>query len=130
MNRAYAAAACALVACGAPSPSSPDPSAAPGAAPTGSTATPAPPDDAGATAAPRTSPGPDAFGANVDPVNGGVVFRVWAPNATAASVTGDFPEGRIAMTPEPGGRFVIRAAGAHAGSTYRFALESPSGAIT
>jgi 1,4-alpha-glucan branching enzyme len=68
------------------------------------------------------------LGAGVTPA--GVVFRVWAPHATAAQVAGDFPEQTVAMTAEPGGLFAATVAGAHAGSTYRFLFDSPSGPIT
>ena len=61
------------------------------------------------------------FGANV--VSGGVVFRVWAPHATAAHVVGDFAEQTVAMAPEAGGVFSATIASAHAGTQYRFDVD-------
>jgi 1,4-alpha-glucan branching enzyme len=61
------------------------------------------------------------FGANVD--GGAVVFRVWAPHASAAKVVGDFPEQSVAMTPEPGGVFSATIASAHAGTHYHFDID-------
>lgn len=68
------------------------------------------------------------LGAGVTPA--GVVFRVWAPHATAAHVTGDFAEQSVAMSAQPGGIFAATVAGAHAGTTYRFVLDGPTGAVT
>ncbi len=68
------------------------------------------------------------LGANV--TSSGVVFRVWAPHATSASVQGDFSEQTVAMTSEGGGVFSATVADAHAGTTYRFTFDSPSGTIT
>jgi 1,4-alpha-glucan branching enzyme len=77
-------------------------------------------------AMPDAGAGP-ALGANVTAA--GVVFRVWAPHATAARVAGDFPEQSVAMSAEPAGVFAATVAGAHAGSTYRFVLDTPSGPL-
>jgi 1,4-alpha-glucan branching enzyme len=70
------------------------------------------------------------LGAEVDA--SGVTFRVWAPKATAAWVTGDFPEAKVAMTLESptAGIYWAQVATAHAGTTYRFVFDSPAGAIT
>jgi 1,4-alpha-glucan branching enzyme len=71
---------------------------------------------------------PPFLGGNVEP--GGVVFRVWAPHATSASVRGDFSTTDVAMTAIAGGVYEVHVAGAHAGSTYRFVLAAPSGTVT
>ena len=70
------------------------------------------------------------LGAEVDAT--GVTFRVWAPHATAAWVTGDFPEAKVSMTLEStsSGIFAAHVASAHAGTTYRFVFDSPLGSIT
>ncbi len=68
------------------------------------------------------------LGGNVEP--GGVVFRVWAPHATAASVGGDFAAADVPMIAVAGGVYEAHVAGAHAGSTYRFVLTGPGGAVT
>lgn len=70
---------------------------------------------------------PPYLGANVDP--SGVVFRVWAPNATSAKLIGDFAPMGVAMTPLPGGVFEAKVASAHAGQTYSFVLETPEGEL-
>jgi 1,4-alpha-glucan branching enzyme len=69
-----------------------------------------------------------ALGANLGPQ--GVVFRVWAPNATAAWVEGDFPAQKVAMNAEPAGLFSVVVEEAHEGTSYRFSFEAPSGRIT
>ena len=68
------------------------------------------------------------LGANVGP--GGVTFRVWAPHASAARVTGDFSSMPITMTAIAGGVFEATSAIAHASSTYVFSFDTPSGPIT
>ncbi len=82
--------------------------------------------DAPATPAPPL-PVPH-LGANVDAT--GVRFRVWAPHATAAWVTGDFPGGKAALAPVAGAIFEGHVDGAHAGNRYAFVFDSPSGSIT
>jgi 1,4-alpha-glucan branching enzyme len=72
-------------------------------------------------------PVPTAMGANV--YAGGVVFRTWAPHATAAWVDGDFGGAPVPMGQEPEGVFVAKVPSAHAGSAYRFAFDSPQGRI-
>src|SRR5262245_4404654 len=83
-----------------------------------------------ATSAPGT---PEAsgvrYGANVGR-HGGVRFRVWAPHATAAWVTGNFSATKVAMTRQPGGNYSVHVPAAHAGSTYAYVFQSPSGNIT
>ena len=82
------------------------------------------------TTAPRTGPTASPLrGPTITPA--GIQFRVWAPNATAAWVEGDFPEQKVAMTPGGGGdgTFAATVAGAHAGSLYWFDLDAPSGAL-
>jgi len=76
-------------------------------------------------AAPPPSP---PLGAAITPE--GVVFRVWAPHASAAQVIGDFPEQAAAMTLEDGGIFTATVAGAHAGTPYHYGFDTPSGSIT
>ncbi len=66
-------------------------------------------------------------GADVSP-SGGVEFRVWAPHATAARVTGDFPE--AAMQAGAGGVFTAHVPSAHAGQAYAFSLDTPQGTLT
>jgi 1,4-alpha-glucan branching enzyme len=93
------------------------------------------PATADATPAPEggSSPGVDASapanaqGATVTPA--GVQFRVWAPAATAARVTGDFTTTPIPMQPAPGGVFEVLAPSAHAGSTYQFSIDSSAGTV-
>lgn len=84
--------------------------------------------DAGAASDAGDASAPSALGATVTPA--GVEFRVWAPDATAAQVAGDFPEQSVTMTAEPGGTFAALVTGAHAGSTYTFVLAGPTGSIT
>jgi 1,4-alpha-glucan branching enzyme len=69
-----------------------------------------------------------SFGANV--TSSGVVFRVWAPHATAARTCGDFAEQKVAMSPEATGVFAVTIADAHAGNNYWFELDTPSGTLT
>ena len=101
----------ATAACGAPALDTPD-----AAAPSSSSS-------ARATSPQHVHPLPTTsrLGANV--VTGGVLFRVWAPHASAANVVGDFPEQTIAMTPEAGGVFSATIASAHASTHYRFDID-------
>ncbi len=82
------------------------------------------PDAPAAPKPPRPTAGP---GAHV--TDGGVVFRVWAPNATGASVVGDLPGGEVPMKAEGAGFFAVDAQGVRAGARYHFALESASGTL-
>lgn len=75
--------------------------------------------DAGAGDA-GLGPTPTALGATVTAT--GVVFRVWAPHASAAWVAGDFAPAPTPMSAEDGGTFVVDVAQARAGNTYRFEL--------
>lgn len=59
----------------------------------------------------------------------GVTFRVWAPHATGARVTGDFTEQSVDMTAEPEGIFSAVVASARAGTRYQFTFDTPAGAI-
>lgn len=68
---------------------------------------------------------PPRLGANV--TKDGVVFKVWAPNATKVSVSGDFGENELAR--ESGGVFGATVASARAGMKYRFVLETPNGKL-
>lgn len=58
----------------------------------------------------------------------GVRFRVWAPNATAASVSGDFAVTK--MSADADGVFDAFVADAHVGSRYQFTFETPAGTLT
>lgn len=93
--------------------------------------------DAGSGEAPLLpDAGPDAvgptlappyFGANVEA--GGVVFRVWAPHATAAKVRTPPVSPDVDMTEVAAGVFEAHVPGAHAGDAYAFVLETPSGEL-
>lgn len=89
-------------------------------------------DDAGAASssndAGAAKPDSPYFGANLEP--GGVVFRVWAPRASAARVTGDFAATPVAMTALAGGVFEAHAPGAHAGQAYAFSFDTSGGVVT
>lgn len=66
------------------------------------------------------------------PYEGGVEFRVWAPNARAVSVVGE-PAGaasdRRALAAESGtGMFAARVDGARAGQRYHYAITTQDGA--
>ncbi len=80
-----------------------------------------------ADAADETAALANGLGANVGA--SGVTFRVWAPHATAARVTGDFTTTPIAMTPIAGGVFETSSALAHAGSNYVFSLDTAAGTV-
>jgi 1,4-alpha-glucan branching enzyme len=84
--------------------------------------------DAGADAGADASDAAPGLGATVGP--NGVTFQVWAPNATSASVGGDFTTAPLAMTPGPGSVFEATSAAAHAGSKYVFTLDTPDGTLT
>ena len=61
------------------------------------------------------------------PYEGGVTFRVWAPNATAVSVTGTFDEWdptRHPLAPEEGGTWSADVPGAKDGDEYRFLVRN------
>ena len=67
------------------------------------------------------------LGANV--VEGGVRFRVWAPNAERVEVEIERPGGpeRHALTPEADGYHAGTLAGARTGDQYRYALDGGQG---
>ena len=75
------------------------------------------------------------MGAHVDTQNGeeGVYFAVWAPNAAAVSVVGDFNEWKAGEDPmEPvkeSGIFEAFIPGLKVGDLYKFAIETKSGDI-
>jgi 1,4-alpha-glucan branching enzyme len=58
-----------------------------------------------------------------------VTFRVWAPDAEAAAVTGDFGPQPIPLDAEDGGTFGATVAAARAGQAYRFILQSGGNAV-
>lgn len=105
---------------------------APGAVDPAARAQPTPPTagDAGRADAdagpkpPRPTEGP---GAHVTET--GVLFRVWAPNATGASVVGDVPSGEATMKAEGAGFFAADLPGVRAGARYHFALDTGSGKL-
>ncbi|MHB8417621.1 MAG: alpha-amylase family glycosyl hydrolase [Myxococcales bacterium] len=85
--------------------------------------------DAGTEAGPEGGTALDAgipLGATL--FDGGALFRVWAPNATAASVTGDF--GEAALSPLGDGTFAGAVPGASAGQSWQFTLQTPAGTLT
>ncbi len=67
------------------------------------------------------------LGANIE--SAGVVFRLWAPHASAASVIGDFATEKVAMTAVEG-IFEARVGEAKMGSQYHFEITTPSGNYT
>jgi len=71
---------------------------------------------------------PPAMGATVTAA--GVTFRLWAPHATAVQLEGDFSSTPVPMTAEGSGLFATSVASAHAGTVYRFLLDTPSGQYT
>lgn len=73
--------------------------------------------DASAPARPtRTPPSGRWMGANV--VDGGVLFRLWAPHAESVDLVGTF--GQVAMTSVMGGQFEALVPEAQIGNTYRY----------
>src|SRR4051794_12774413 len=61
------------------------------------------------------------------PYDGGVTFRVWAPNATAVAVTGTFDDWdatRHPLVAEEGGTWSVDVAGARDGDEYRFLVSN------
>jgi 1,4-alpha-glucan branching enzyme len=64
------------------------------------------------------------------PIDGGVAFRVWAPNAQSVAVVGSFngwDAGRAPMTAEANGSWYGEVAGAQVGDEYKFHLTTPDG---
>jgi 1,4-alpha-glucan branching enzyme len=84
--------------------------------------------DAGADAGSIAKLPVPRLGANVDST--GALFRVWAPSATAAWVTGDFPAAKVALAKVAGDIWEVHVDGAHAGTHYQLLFDSPSGSIT
>jgi len=82
---------------------------------------------------PETPPKPDPLPVppggkhmGATPVEGGVEFRVWAPNAKAVRVVGDITS---PLSAEEGGTFYARVAGAKAGQRYRYAITTADGTV-
>jgi 1,4-alpha-glucan branching enzyme len=97
----------------------------------GGASTSSPGSDSGATTDAGADAGPPSgmtMGATI--VDGGVAFRVWAPHATAAEVSGDLSAAPVPLAPEPGGFFAGKVDGAHAGQHYRFAFTTAGQRIT
>jgi 1,4-alpha-glucan branching enzyme len=64
------------------------------------------------------------------PYDGGVTFRVWAPNARAVRVAGEFTgwaAGAVALDDDGGGYWSTDVPGARIGQTYRFLLTGFAG---
>ncbi len=86
------------------------------------------PDAATEDAAPPTKVLPsDAPGAHL--TESGVLFRVWAPRATAAFVEGDVPGGKAALLSDGKGSFSAEVRGVRAGAVYRFLFDTPAGQV-
>lgn len=71
-----------------------------------------------------------AMGATL--LDNGVLFRVWAPHASAVSVVGDFNSWDATtdeMAPEGNGNWSAAVKGAKAGDEYKFALDTPAGTL-
>ncbi len=81
--------------------------------------------DSGADAGLLTPP---FLGGNVEP--GGVVFRVWAPDATSANVRVDSTPNDVPMNAIGGGVYEAHVPGAKAGSTYLYVFAGPGGTVT
>jgi 1,4-alpha-glucan branching enzyme len=65
--------------------------------------------------------------------DGGVAFRVWAPNASSVAVAGDFNEwsnDRHPLAQEQGGYWSADVEGAKAGDEYRFMIQGPAGELS
>jgi 1,4-alpha-glucan branching enzyme len=94
--------------------------------------TPAP-SDGGSSSDGSVSPGSvdlasaptTALGANVEA--GGVAFRLWAPHAIGARVSGSFAGSPVTMSAAAGGLFEAHVAGAKAGDHYAFSLDQADG---
>jgi 1,4-alpha-glucan branching enzyme len=74
-------------------------------------------------------------GMGATPYGGGTTFRVWAPNALGAAVTGDFTSWSAAGVPlasEPGGTGMWSAdlAAARPGQAYQILLTTSGGTVT
>ena len=119
----------AIAACGASaSPESKEPSVPEVSGPPGTVV--APP---GSTAPTPIALPPSGRHVGATPYEGGVEFRVWAPNAKAVAVVGDVAGdakgGRRELSAQAGtGMFAARIDGAKAGQHYRFAITSQNGA--
>jgi 1,4-alpha-glucan branching enzyme len=64
--------------------------------------------------------------------DGGVAFRVWAPNALSVAVAGDFngwSAERHPLMPEEGGIWSADVEGAGAGQGYKFVIDGPDGLL-
>jgi len=115
-----------LAACGASSaPESKEPAPPDAVGPPGATATPPGP----SAPAPLPTP-PSGKHTGATPYEGGVEFRVWAPNAKAVAVVGEAAGAAPrALTLEAGtGTFVARIDGARAGQRYHYAITTQDGA--
>ena len=124
----YLLLACGLVAaCGASSgPESKEPAPPDAVGPPGATAVPPAP----SAPAPLPTP-PSGKNIGATPYEGGVEFRVWAPNAKAVALVGEAAgaAARRDLPLEAGtGMFAARVDGAHAGQRYHYAITTQEGA--
>lgn len=80
---------------------------------------------------PRIAPAHPGMGAIPHP--GGTAFRVWAPNARAVHVMGDWDDWSEPGTPmarEDAGHWYADLPQARPGHAYRFRIETPEGALS
>jgi len=116
-----------VAACGASSgPESKEPAPPDAVGPPGATAVPPAP----SAPAPLPTP-PSGKNLGATPYEGGVEFRVWAPNAKAVALVGEAAgaAARRDLALEAGtGMFAARVDGAHAGQRYHYAITTQDGA--
>jgi 1,4-alpha-glucan branching enzyme len=86
--------------------------------------------EGGVRAAPPAGPAEDRPLGAVLLQEGGVAFRVWAPNAVGVTVAGTFngwSDQRNAMHPESPGYWMARVSNAKAGDEYKFVIYTAQG---
>ncbi len=82
---------------------------------------------------PQPNPTPSRSGMGAIAHEAGVAFRVWAPNATAVAVVGDWngwSETADPMIEEQGGYWYADVPDAASGAEYQYRIEGPDGAVT
>jgi 1,4-alpha-glucan branching enzyme len=85
--------------------------------------------DAGQVAPPLPAP-PSGGGLGATPLaDGGVLFGVWAPNATGVDVEGTFASQPIPLVAGDGGIFAGTVASAAVGDSYSYAIHTSSGVL-
>ena len=73
---------------------------------------------------------PSGGGLGATPLeDGGVLFGVWAPNATGVDVEGTFAAQPVPLVAEDGGIFVGSVAAAAVGDSYSYTLHTSSGVL-